>query len=333
MIKKTTTGFVAGAVMAMTGQAAFADAHGEITVGYFLEWPMPFLAAKASGAYDEALGMKVNWVSFETGTAMSAAMASGDVQLSVSQGVPPFVVATSGGQDIQIVDVAVSYSDNDNCVVASGLEIDKDSAGELAGKKVAVPLGTAAHYGFLRQMDHFGIDLASLQIVDMAPPEGAAALSQGAVDFACGWGGGLSRMKEYGNILLTGAEKQELGILVFDVTSAPASYIAENGDVVAKFVKVTADANAEWAAGQSEEMLAVIAEQSGMDLEATRGSISSFVFPTIEEQLSESWLGGNAAAFMKGVADVFVEAGSIDSALDSYEDTVNTGPLEAAKGM
>jgi taurine transport system substrate-binding protein len=333
MIKKTTTGFVAGAVMAMTGQAAFADAHGEITVGYFLEWPMPFLAAKASGAYDEALGMKVNWVSFETGTAMSAAMASGDVQLSVSQGVPPFVVATSGGQDIQIVDVAVSYSDNDNCVVASGLEIDKDSAGELAGKKVAVPLGTAAHYGFLRQMDHFGIDLASLQIVDMAPPEGAAALSQGAVDFACGWGGGLSRMKEYGNILLTGAEKQELGILVFDVTSAPASYIAENGDVVAKFVKVTADANAEWAAGQSEEMLAVIAEQSGMDLEATRASISSFVFPTIEEQLSESWLGGNAAAFMKGVADVFVEAGSIDSALDSYEDTVNTGPLEAAKGM
>lgn len=331
MIKKTTTGFVAGVVMAMTGQAALAE--GEITVGYFLEWPMPFLAAKAAGTYDEALGMKVNWVSFETGTAMSAAMASGDVQLSVSQGVPPFVVAVSGGQDIQIVDVAVSYSDNDNCVVRSDLEIDKDSAGELAGKKVAVPLGTAAHYGFLRQMDHFGVPLDSLQIVDMAPPEGAAALSQGAVDFACGWGGGLSRMKEYGNILLTGAEKQELGILVFDVTSAPASYIAESGDTVAKFLKVTADANAEWKANGSDEMLAVIAEQSGMDVDATRASISGFVFPSIEEQLSASWFGGNAAPFMKGVADVFVESGSIDSALDSYEGTVNTGPLEAAKDM
>jgi taurine transport system substrate-binding protein len=302
-------------------------------VGYLLEWPMPFLAAKASGAYDEALGMKVNWVSFETGTAMSAAMASGDVQISVSQGVPPFVVATSGGQDIQIVDVAVSYSENDNCVVRSEFEIDKDSAGELAGKKVAVPLGTAAHYGFLRQMDHFGVPLDSLQVVDMAPPEGAAALSQGAVDFACGWGGGLARMKEHGNVLLTGAEKQDLGILVFDVTSAPASYIAENGDVVAKFVATTAAANAEWAASQSDEMLAVIAEQSGMDVDATRASISTFEFPTIEEQLSESWLGGNAASFMKGVADVFVDSGSIDSALDSYEGAVNTGPLEAAKGM
>ena len=80
-------------------------------------------------------------------------------------------------------------------------------------------------------------------------------------------------------------------------------------------------------------MLALIAEQSGMDVEAARSSISTFEFPSVEEQLSEAWLGGNAANFMKGVADVFVEAGSIDSALDSYEDAVNTGPLTAAGSM
>ena len=80
-------------------------------------------------------------------------------------------------------------------------------------------------------------------------------------------------------------------------------------------------------------MLAVIAKESGMDVEATRGSMATFEFPTIDEQLSGAWFGGNAAPFMKGVADVFVAAGSIDSALDSYEGTVNTGPLEAAKGM
>jgi len=332
-MKKYTLGLIAGAMTAVTGGAAFADGHGEITVGYFLEWPMPFLAAKAAGTYDEALGMKVNWVSFETGTAMSAAMASGDVQMSVSQGVPPFVVASSGGQDIQVVDVAVSYSENDNCVVHADLEIDKDSAGELAGKKVAVPLGTAAHYGFLRQMDHFGVDLASLSIVDMPPPEGANALGQKAVDFACGYGGGLTSMKEFGDTLLTGAEKEELGILVFDVTSAPADFIAENGDVVAKFLKVTADANTEWNTNGSDEMLAVIAEQSGMDMDAAKASIGTMKFPSIEEQLSSTWFGGAAAPFMKGVADVFVGAGSIDSALDSYEGAVNTGPLEAASKM
>ncbi|MGQ7846877.1 taurine ABC transporter substrate-binding protein [Granulosicoccus sp. 3-233] len=330
---RITRALIVGTVSALSTQVAMAQDLDELTVGYFLEWPMPMIAAKDSGAYDEALGIPVKWVSFETGTAMSAAMASGDVHLSVSQGVPPFVVAASGGQDLQVLDVAVSYSDNDNCIINADLEIDKDSAGELAGKKVAVPLGTAAHYGFLRQMDHFGIDLASLQIVDMAPPEGAAALGQGAVDFACGYGGGLTRMREYGNSLLTGEEKEELGILVFDVTTAPASFIAENGELVAKFLSVTAAANEDWNANQNEDMLALIAEGSGMDLEAAKSAISTMKFPSVEEQLSEKWLGGNAAEFMKGVADVFVEAGSIDSALDSYVDAVNIGPLQAAHDM
>jgi taurine transport system substrate-binding protein len=295
---------------------------------------MPFQFAKTTGMYEEALGTSINWVSFDTGTAMSAAMASGDVQISVSQGVPPFVVATSAGQDLQILDVAVSYADNDNCVVASALEIDKTSAAELAGKTVAVPLGTAAHYGFLKQMSHFGVDVASLEVVDMAPAEGAAALAQGQVDMSCGWGGALRRMKEHGNILLTGAEKTELGILVFDATTAPAAYVAENPEMVAKFLAVTAKANEMWNAGDMvAEMLPAIAADAGMDEDATAETLAGFVFPTVDEQLSAAWLGGNAAEFMKGVAEVFVESGSIPGALDSYEGAVNAGPLTDVGAM
>ncbi|MFA3919215.1 taurine ABC transporter substrate-binding protein [Ruegeria hyattellae] len=332
-MKKSLVGLMASSAFALFGQAAMAQE--EITVAYFLEWPMPFQYAKVMGTYDEEMGVKVNWVSFDTGTAMSAAMASGDVQISVSQGVPPFVVAASAGQDIQIVDVAVSYSENDNCVVAAAHEIDKSSAGELAGKKVAVPLGTAAHYGFLSQMAHFGVPLDSLDVVDMAPAEGAAALSQGSVDMACGWGGALRRMRESGNILLTGAEKEELGILVFDVTAAPASFVAENGDLLAKFLKVTADANAMWNAGgdNAAKMLPVIAKDAGMDEADTQATIATFTFPSVEDQLGDKWLGGGAQDFMKGVADVFVTSGSIGSALDSYDGTVNAGPLTAASGM
>ncbi len=328
-IKSKLLGAVAGAAM-LTG----AQASAEITVAYFLEWPMPFEYAKQMGTYEEALGMDINWVAFESGVKMSAAMASGDVQLSVSQGVPPFVVATSAGQDLQILDVAVSYADNDNCVVRSELEIDASNAGELAGKKVAVPLGTAAHYGFLSQMNHFGVDVGSMDVVDMDPPDGAAAIAQGAVDMFCGWGGSLRRALEHGNVLLTGDEKTELGILVFDVTSGPANWVAENGDTVAKFLKVTADANAMWADPANQaEMLPLIAKDAGMSEEATAETIATFKFPTVEEQLSAAWLGGNAQSFMKGVADVFVNAGSIDGALDSYAGAVNTGPLSDASGM
>jgi len=322
------------AAIALVASAQMASAADDITVAYFLEWPMPFEYAKQMGTYDEVMGTKINWVSFDSGVKMSAAMASGDVQLSVSQGVPPFVVATSAGQDLQILDVAVSYADNDNCVVRSDLEIDKDSAGELAGKKVAVPLGTAAHYGFLKQMSHFGVDVGSMEVVDMDPPDGAAAIAQGAVDMFCGWGGSLRRAKEHGNVLLTGAEKEALGILVFDVTSGPAAWVAENSDMVAKFLKVTADANEMWAdEANRAQMLPVIAKDAGMDEQATADTMATFVFPTVDEQLSAKWLGGGAQDFMKGVADVFVEAKSIDSALESYAGAVNTGPLAAAKGM
>lgn len=324
------------AVAAALSTQAFAGGHlEEITVAYFLEWPMPFQYAKVNGTYEEEMGVKINWVSFDTGTAMSAAMASGDVQIAVSQGVPPFVVATSAGQDLQIVDVAVSYADNDNCVVAEALEIDQTNATELNGKKVGVPIGTAAHYGFLKQMEHFGVDVTSMEIVDMAPADGQAAFAQGNLDMVCGWGGALRRMKEDGNVLLTGAEKTELGILVFDVTSVPAGFAAEESELLSKFLKVTADANATWNAGgaDAEAMIPVIAKDAGMDEDGTAATMATFVFPDVDTQLSGAWLGGNAQEFMKGVANVFVEAGSIPSALETYEGAVDTSALEAAKGM
>jgi len=174
--------------MAGLFQASFASAE-TVTVGYFLEWPTPNQYAQAKKLYDKALGVDVKWVSFDAGTAMSAAMASGDVQISFSQGIPPFVVATSAGQDIQIVDVAVSYSDNENCVVRESLEIDKENAKELEGKKAGVPIGTAAHYGFLKQMEHFGVNPSTMKIVDMTPDASAAAFANGNLDIVCGWGG------------------------------------------------------------------------------------------------------------------------------------------------
>ena len=331
-MKKLLAAVIAGTSIVLAAQPA--KAMDEITVAYFLEWPMPFQYGKVEGIYEKELGAKITWVAFDTGTAMSAAMASGDVQISVSQGVPPFVVATSAGQDLQIVDVAVSYADNDNCVVAEALEIDKSNAKELEGKKVGVPKGTAAHYGFLKQMDHFGIDINTMEIVDMAPPDGAAAFAQGNLDMVCGWGGALRRMLEHGNVLLTGAEKTALGILVFDVTSVPASFAAEEGELLAKFLKVTADMNAMWNSGQNtSKMLPVIAKDSGMDEKATKETIDTFVFPSVDDQLSGKWLGGSAQEFMLGVANVFKDAGSIDSARSTYEDAVNAGPLKEAAGM
>ena len=89
--------------------------------------------------------------------------------------------------------------------------------------------------------------------------------------------------------------------------------------MVAKFLAVTAEANAMWAdEANRAKMLPVIAKDAGMSEEDTASTMDTFVFPTVEDQLSAKWLGGGVAEFMSGAAAVFVEAGAIPSALDSY---------------
>ncbi|MCW9013052.1 MAG: ABC transporter substrate-binding protein [Gammaproteobacteria bacterium] len=312
--------------------AGIANAE-TITVGYFLEWPTPNQFAQVKQIYDEALEVDINWVSFDAGTAMSAAMASGDVQISFSQGIPPFVVAASAGQDLQIVDIAVSYSENENCVVRSSLEISKDNAQELAGKQAGVPIGTAAHYGFLKQMEHLGVDTTTMKIVDMAPADGAAAFANGNLDMVCGWGGALRRMKEHGHVLFTGAEKEQLGIQVFDATTVSAQWAQENPDLLASFLKVTADMNTRYTTDHSGEMLGVIAKAAGMKENTAKETMASFSFPDIKAQLSEKWLGGGTQQFLKQVADFFVEQHIIPEARDNYDDAVDASYLEAASKL
>lgn len=302
----------------------------EITVGYFLEWPTPNQFAQSKKLYDKALGVDVKWVSFDAGTAMSAAMASGDVQISFSQGIPPFVVAASAGQDLQIVDIAVSYADNENCVVRESLEIDKTNAKELEGKQAGVPIGTAAHYGFLKQMKHFGVNTSTMKIVDMEPAAGAAAFANGNLDMVCGWGGALTRMKEYGNVLLTGAEKEQLGIQVFDATTVSTQWAQENPELLARFLKVTADMNAQYASTSAVSMLPVIAKAAGTSVTATKATLQSFTFPSIKQQLSKQWLGGGTQKFLKAVGDFFVAQGTIPKARENYNNAVDSSYLEAA---
>jgi len=244
------------------------------------------------------------------------------------------VVAISACQNLQIVDIVVSYSDNENCVVREDLEIDKINAKELEGKQAGVPIGTAAHYGFLKQMKHFGIDTSTMKIVDMEPAAGAAAFANGNLDIVCGWGGALTGMKEYGNVLLTGAEKEKLGIQVFDATTVSTEWAQNNPELLTKFLKVTADMNAQYASEHASNgavnMLPIIAKAAGTDIAATKATLQTFTFPPINQQLSNQWLGGGTQQFLKAVGDFFVEQGTIPEARANYVRAVYNSYLKAA---
>ena len=72
-MKKTTKNIVSASVAAvMMGGASLAHAADSVNVAFFLEWATPNQISKVEKAYDDAMGVKVNWTDFKTGTAMIA---------------------------------------------------------------------------------------------------------------------------------------------------------------------------------------------------------------------------------------------------------------------
>ena len=79
-------------------------------------------------------------------------------------------------------------------------------------------------------------------------------------------------------------------------------------------------------------MMESISKAAGMDAEGTKAVIGTFVFPTVDEQLSDEWMGKTVAEYLTAAAKKLEEGGKI-KALSDYSALVNTGPLKASAGM
>lgn len=310
--------------------ASVAQDIDEITVAYFLEWPSPNLIHKADGRFEKEMGVKVNWRAFGNGNEMSAAMASGDVQIAYSQGLVPFVVAVTKGLPIKLVSSAVSYAENDNCVVHKDAGITKANAKELEGKKIATPIGNVTHYKLLRTLDHLGVDASKVNLLQMNPPDGAAAMARGDVAMACGFGGALQRMKEFGKVLMTAKEQEAIGIRVFDIVSVTEDFANDHPDLLVKFLQITEDANNAFKKDPNA-LIDVIAKESGQSVDDSRGMIGLFEFPSRDEQLSNAWMGRTVQEFINQVVAFYVEQGQLESALPDYGPTIDTQYMEAVR--
>lgn len=269
----------------------------------------------------------MEWRAFGNGNEMTQAMAAGSVQIAYSQGFVPFVVGTSNGAPLKLVGIAVTYADNDLCIVRDDAGINKENAKQLEGKKVATPLGNVTHYKLLRTLEHLGVDASKVELVQMNPAEVAVAMVRGDVVMGCAFGGPLDRMREVGKPLMTGAEQEAAGINTFDVITTTNSFANEHPDLLRKFLAVTDKANAAFKANP-DGAYEIISKAAGMDLPATKAMMANFGFPTADEQASDKWLGGGVQAMTKGVADVMVQAGGMDKALDDYSSFIDASYLK-----
>ena len=320
-MKKFATCAAAAVVASSIATSAFAD----VNVAFFLEWATPNQIAKVEKSYDEAMGETVNWTNFDAGTQMTEAMLAGDIDISYSQGLAPFINAVNANAPIKLVSIAVQYPAND-CFVRNGAGIDASNASELEGKAVAVPLATMADYSFRMMMRALNVDVSKIKVIDQAPADAAVSLADGSIVMACIFGGNSSaKAAEVGKVLTAPAAKEAAGIISFDVVSVTEKFAQENPDLLRTFLEVTEKANKDFAADQSK--IDVIARDAGMSVEGAKAQMEGFIFPTNEEQLNKYFNKGGLADVAIGiVGNAFATAQN--PALSDYSVSIDTSFLK-----
>ena len=309
MKKFTRKGVAITASLAMAGMAATAQAADSVNVAFFLEWATPNQIAKVDKAYDEAMGVDVNWTDFSTGVQMTEAMLAGDIDIAYSQGLAPFVTAIQQGAPLKMVAIAVVYEAND-CFVRDDLGISSANASELEGKTVAVPLNTMADFAFKKYMSALDIDTSTMTIIDQQPADGAVALVEGTVDMACIFGGASSSAAgEIGTPIMTAQQKEDAGIFSFDVVSVTEKFANQNPGLLRTFLEVTDEANQAWTG--SDAQIRKVAADAGMDFNTTKGQMASFEFPSAADQLANYFNTDGLAAFgAESIGLVFKKSGA-----------------------
>ena len=298
---KKINSFILGSIVALSLSISVANsAAKEVRVAYFLEWGSPNIEDMVKGNYAKALGVPVKWTNFTNGGAMTDAMVAGDIDLSYSQGLVPFINAVKSKAPLKLVDIAMEYGmGGTTCVTSKASGITKANGSELEGKKVAVPLGTMAEYVFDESMKVIGADRAKMDIIQMDPEEGAAALVSGDVVMACLFGGNsIKAALAVGTKVLTVQEARDAGILGIDITSVTTKFMKENPEMLRTFVEVTHEANDRYRSGKHD--MNALSKGSEMAVADLKGQLDGMKFLTPQET-KVSMESGNLHKFLEGM--------------------------------
>ncbi|MBA3598136.1 MAG: taurine ABC transporter substrate-binding protein [Methylibium sp.] len=301
---------LSGAAGAQTKTVTFA--HQDMLV--------PLRLVMESGEVEKATGYKINWRQFDGGGNVIRAMASGDVQMG-EVGSSPLTAAVSQGQDIRLFWISADIANAEALIARNGSNID--SVKDLVGKKVATPFVSTAHYQLMAAMKLAGVDARKVTVMNMRPPEVAAAWERGDIDATFIWDPVLSRIKDSGKSIATSGSIGKQGHPTFEGIAVDAKWAAANESFMVAFVKALNRANDEYrskGAGWTETspQVKAMSKWTKADPKNVVPTMALYGFPTLEEQASSTWLGGGAAKAMSNTAAFLKEQGRIQEAKPSY---------------
>lgn len=325
-----------GACAMLGGSAALAQTR-EVTVAY-QDMTLPWRWAHAAGEFEKATGAKINFRQFSGGGDVIRAMASGQVHIGEA-GSAPIASAMSQGLPVDLVWILDDIADAEALVVRNGSGIN--TLADLKGKRIGVPFTSTTHFHTLVALESAKVDPGSVRIMNMRPPEIAAAWERGDIDATFVWNPVLQRVMASGKKLVSSGEiAKQTGKATFEGLVVQRDWAKANEDFVVKFLKTVASADrhyrenkAQWT--KDSPMVQAVAKVSGAKPEDVPGSMALYYFPTPQEQVSPTWLGGGkeggAARSLAATAAFLKSQGTIAQTLPDYSVAVN--PTYAQKAM
>lgn len=327
-----TRTLAAAAALWMIAGAAFAQTK-EVTIAH-QDMLDPYRTVMESGELEKATGYKIHWRMFGGGGDVIRAMASGDVQIGEA-GSSPITAAASQGQDIKLFWILDDIADAEALVARNGSGIN--SVKDLKGKKVATPFVSTSHYQLMVDLKLEGVDPKTVNVMNMRPPEIAAAWERGDIDAAFIWDPVLSKVKANGKVLATSGTIGKKGYPTFDGMVVNAAWAAKNEAFMVAFVKALAKADAEYRDHQAKwtadsAQVKAVAKWTKADAKNVPAAMALYRFPTLQEQASATWLGGGAAKAMTDTAAFLKEQGRVQEVKPNYGAFVTTTYVNKALG-
>jgi sulfonate transport system substrate-binding protein len=288
---------------ALAGSAFAAEPLKELRIGY--QKIGALLIVKAQKVLEqrfEQQGVRVRWVEFAFGPPLLEALGAGAIDYGYTGDSPP-IFAQAAHANLLYAGAIPARGYGQAIVVPAASPI-QDVAG-LAGKKVAVAKASSAHNLLVAALESVKVPWTAITPVYLAPPDAASAFARGAVDAWSIWDPffAIAEIKQKARALPLNrkASAQNSFFLV------NGDFAAKHPDVVATSIGAVATATT-WADQHRDQVAAILAEASGVDLAAESRSVerAEFTFgPLNDDVLAEQ----------QAVADRFQRLGLIPASI------------------
>ena len=154
-----------------------------------------------------------------------------------------------------------------------------------------------------------GLGAKDVKVLNMRPPEIAAAWERGDIDATFIWDPVLAKVKANGKVIDSAAKIAEEGRPTFDGLVVDKAWADGNKPFMVEFVKLLSGEDARYAADKASwtpgsDPVKAVAKWTGADPADVPAGMAAYRFPTLSQQASATWLGGGATAALKNTADI-----------------------------